>query len=55
MPLAFKKFLAAAKEGHIDSQYNVAVMYEKGIGVNKNEKEDRSRKLENEYYSSRGR
>ncbi|WP_264563781.1 tetratricopeptide repeat protein [Flavobacterium sp. N3904] len=39
MPLAFKEFLAAAKVGQIDSQFNVAVMYEKGIGVTKNEKE----------------
>lgn len=39
LPLAYKKFLAAAKEGHIDSQFNVALMYEKGIGVAKNEKE----------------
>ncbi|WP_348800510.1 tetratricopeptide repeat protein [Flavobacterium adhaerens] len=39
MPLAYKKFLAAAKEGHIDSQYNVALMYEKGMGVPKNLKE----------------
>lgn len=39
MPLAYKKFLAAAKEGHIDSQYNLAMMYEQGIGIGKNEKE----------------
>jgi TPR repeat protein len=39
MPLAFKNFLAAAKEGHIDSQFNVGLMYEKGTGVAKNEKE----------------
>jgi TPR repeat protein len=39
LPLAYKKFLAAAKEGHLDSQYNLAMMYEKGIGVSKNEKE----------------
>lgn len=39
MPLAFKYFLAAAKENHVDSQYNVGVMYEQGIGVGKNEKE----------------
>ena len=37
--LAYKKFLAAAKEGHADSQFNVALMYEKGIGVGKDEKE----------------
>ena len=28
MPLAFKEFLAAAKEGHADSQFNLGVMYE---------------------------
>ena len=39
MPLAYKEFLVAAKAGHVDSQFNVAVMYEKGIGVGKNEKE----------------
>lgn len=39
LPLAYKKFLAAAKVGHIDSQYNLALMYEKGIGIGKNEKE----------------
>ena len=39
MPLAFQEFLGAAKEGHSDSQYNVALMYEQGLGVSKNEKE----------------
>jgi TPR repeat protein len=39
MPLAFKEFLAAANEGHADSQFNVGVMYEQGTGVGKNEKE----------------
>jgi len=39
MPLAFKEFLAAAKEGHADSQFNLGVMYEQGVGVSKNEKE----------------
>ena len=39
LPLAHKKFLAAAKEGHADSQFNVALMYERGIGVGKDEKE----------------
>jgi len=39
LPLAYKKFLAAAKEGHADSQFNVALMYERGIGVGKDEKE----------------
>ena len=37
MPLAFKEFLAAANEGHVDSQFNVGLMYEQGIGVDKNE------------------
>ena len=39
LPLAYKKFLAAAKEGHADSQFNVGLMYEKGIGTAKSEKE----------------
>lgn len=39
MPMAYKAFLAAAKEGHMDSQFNVGVMYEQGIGVAKNDKE----------------
>ena len=39
LPLAYKAFLAAAKEGHADSQFNVALMYEQGIGVGKDEKE----------------
>ena len=39
LPLAYKEFLAAAKEGHADSQFNVALMYERGIGVGKDEKE----------------
>jgi uncharacterized protein len=39
LPLAYKAFLAAAKEGHADSQFNVASMYERGIGVGKDEKE----------------
>jgi len=39
MPTAYKSFLAAAKEGHIDSQFNVGVMCEQGIGVAKNDKE----------------
>ena len=38
-PLAAKEFRAAAKEGHADSQFNLGLMYEKGIGVNKDEKE----------------
>ena len=39
MPLAYKKFLVATKEGHADSQFNLGVMYEQGIGTTKNEKE----------------
>jgi TPR repeat protein len=39
LPLAYAAFLAAAEEGHADSQFNVALMYEKGIGVGKDEKE----------------
>ena len=39
LPLAYKTFLAAAKEGHVDSQFNVALMYEQGIGIGKDEKE----------------
>lgn len=39
LPLAYRKFLAAAKQGHADSQFNVAVMYEQGLGVGKDEKE----------------
>ena len=39
LPLAYKEFRASADEGHADSQYNVALMYEKGIGVAKDEKE----------------
>jgi TPR repeat protein len=39
LPLAYKAFLTAAKEGHVDSQFNVALMYEQGIGVDKDEKE----------------
>jgi len=39
LPLAYKEFLAAAKEGHADSQFNVALMYEHGIGVDKDEHE----------------
>ena len=39
LPLAYKAFLAGAKEGHADSQFNVALMYERGIGIGKDEKE----------------
>jgi len=37
-PLAFDEFLAAAKLGHPDSQFNIGLMYENGIGVAKDEK-----------------
>ncbi len=39
LPLAYTEFLTAAKDGHADSQFNVALMYEQGIGIAKNEKE----------------
>ena len=39
MSQAFKDFLAAAKEGHTYAQYNLAIMYEQGLGVSKDEKE----------------
>jgi TPR repeat protein len=38
LPLAHTEFLAGAEEGHIDSQFNVALMYENGIGVDKDAK-----------------
>ncbi|HSI13652.1 MAG TPA: tetratricopeptide repeat protein [Chthoniobacter sp.] len=39
LPLAFKEFRASAEKGEADCQFNVALMYEKGIGVAKDEKE----------------
>lgn len=39
LPLAYQEFLTAAKDGHADSQFNVGLMYEQGIGVGKDEKE----------------
>jgi uncharacterized protein len=39
LPLAYKSFLVAAKEGHADSQFNLALMYERGIGIGKDERE----------------
>ncbi len=39
MPLAYKEFRASAEEGHSDSQFNVGLMFEQGIGVGKDEKE----------------
>jgi TPR repeat protein len=38
VPLAVKEFRASAEEGHADSQFNLGLMYEKGIGVSKDEK-----------------
>ncbi|MDE0834857.1 MAG: hypothetical protein OSA84_00735 [Akkermansiaceae bacterium] len=35
LPLAYKEFLAAAEAGHADSQFNVALMFEKGMAVAK--------------------
>ncbi len=39
LSLAYKEFRASADEGHADSQFNVALMFEKGIGVEKDEKQ----------------
>jgi uncharacterized protein len=39
LPLAVKEFRAAAERGEADCQFNLALMYEKGIGVTKDEKE----------------
>lgn len=39
LPLAFKEFRAAAEKGEADCQYNLALMYEKGLGIAKDEKE----------------
>jgi TPR repeat protein len=39
IPLAYKEFRAAAEDGHADSQFNLGLMYEQGIGVSKDEKE----------------
>jgi len=39
LPLAFKEFRAAAEKGEADCQFNLALMYEKGMGVTKDEKE----------------
>lgn len=38
-PLAAKEFRVAAEEGHADSQFNLGLMYEKGIGVSQDERE----------------
>lgn len=37
LPLAFKEFSAVADTGNADGQFNVALMYEQGIGVAKDE------------------
>ncbi len=37
LPLAFKEFSAVADTGNADGQFNVALMYEQGIGVTKDE------------------
>src|SRR5262245_27286667 len=39
LPLAYKEFRAAAEKGEADCQFNLALMYEKGIGVAQDEKE----------------
>ncbi|WP_084399687.1 tetratricopeptide repeat protein [Pseudotamlana agarivorans] len=36
MPLAYKEFLEAANEGHVFAQYNIGLMYEQGLGIDKN-------------------
>ena len=38
LSLAFKEFSEAAEEGHSDSQFNLGLMYENGLGVSKEEK-----------------
>ena len=35
LPLAYKEFLSAAKDGHVDSQFNLGLMFENGIGISK--------------------
>ncbi|WP_339487619.1 tetratricopeptide repeat protein [Pseudomonas sp. EL_65y_Pfl2_R95] len=37
LPLAFKEFHVLAETGNADGQFNVALMYEQGIGVTKDE------------------
>jgi TPR repeat protein len=39
MPLAFEEFRASAEQGHIDSRFNLGLMYEQGIGVGKDERQ----------------
>lgn len=38
LKLAYEKFLKGSNEGHVYSQFNLALMYENGIGIKKNEK-----------------
>jgi len=42
LPLAVKEFRAAAETNDVNCQYNLALMYEQGIGVAKDEKEARA-------------
>lgn len=37
LKLAFQEFQTAAKNGHADSQFNLGLMYEQGIGTDKDE------------------
>jgi TPR repeat protein len=39
MPLAFEEFRESAEQGHIDSQFNLGLMYEQGIGIGKDEQQ----------------
>ncbi len=39
LPLAVKEFRASAEKGEADCQFNLALMYEQGIGVTKDEKQ----------------
>jgi TPR repeat protein len=39
LPLAYKEFRASAETGHMDSQFNLALMYQNGIGTAKDEKQ----------------
>ena len=39
LPLAVKEFRAAADKGDANSQFNIGLMYEQGIGVGKDERE----------------
>lgn len=38
LKLAYENFLKGSNEGDTSSQYNLAIMYENGIGIKKNEK-----------------